>query len=227
MNFQTLDGLYRKAPRHCRKRHVRKWPRFAAARCIGPRSLYFSQPVSIVSVPPPSAPARTFWQRRVRDPIVAQLTQGITPEKIALTLAVGSAFALFPILGTTTLLCFLAALALKLNQPITQLINQACFPIHVPAIYLCIRIGETIFGGHSVRLNIRQMSHLFWNEPARFFHDFGATALHAVVAWAIIAPFYITAVYYISLPIMRGVTRVKAEAAAKAAQDRAPDHPIP
>lgn len=200
---------------------------YVRARCNASAGLYCSVPVSTDPIPTTPAPARTFWQRRVRDPIVAQLTQGITPQKIALTLAVGSAFALFPILGTTTLLCFLAALALKLNQPITQLINQACFPIHVPAIFLCVRIGEKLFGVHGPRLNIRQMSHLFWNEPARFFHDFGATALHAVVAWAIIAPFYVTAVYYISLPIMRGVTRVKAEAAAKAAAAQAPDHPVP
>ncbi len=178
-------------------------------------------------VPAPPTPARTFWQRRVRDPIVAQLTQGITPEKIALTLAVGSAVALFPILGTTTLLCFLVALALKLNQPITQLINQACWPIHVPAIFLCVRFGEKIFGVHAVRFSIRQMNQLFWNEPVRFLHEFGATALHALVAWAVIAPFYIATVYYISLPIMRGVTRMKAEAAAKAAAAEAPKHPVP
>ena len=42
----------------------------------------------------PVEPRRTFWQTRVRDPIVAQLTQGITPEKIALTIAIGSALAL-------------------------------------------------------------------------------------------------------------------------------------
>ncbi|MGC4071325.1 MAG: DUF2062 domain-containing protein [Nibricoccus sp.] len=68
---------------------------------------------------PPAAAAqsakRNFWQRRVRDPLVAQLTQGITPEKIALTLAVGTACALFPIIGMTTLLCALAAIALRLN----------------------------------------------------------------------------------------------------------------
>jgi uncharacterized protein (DUF2062 family) len=183
--------------------------------------------VSVALVSDPPTPARSFWQRRVRDPIVAQLTQGITPEKIALTLAVGSAVALFPILGTTTLLCFVVAFVLKLNQPITQLINQACWPIHVPAIYLCVRVGEKIFGVHAVRFSIRQMNHLFWNEPARFLHDFGATALHAVVAWAVIAPVYVTTVYYCSLPIMRGVTRIRAEAAAKAAAARAPGHPVP
>jgi uncharacterized protein (DUF2062 family) len=183
--------------------------------------------VSTAPVSELPTPARSFWQRRVRDPIVAQLTQGITPEKIALTVAVGSAFALFPILGTTTVLCFLVALTLKLNQPITQLINQACWPLHVPVIYLCVRIGENIFGVHGTRFNIWKMSHLLWNEPGRFLQDFGATALHATVAWAVMAPFYITAVYYLSLPIMRGVTRIKAEAAAKAVAGEPPEHPVP
>ena len=194
--------------------------------CIGSFAPFSSPAVSNVSEPVPT-PARSFLQRRIRDPIVAQLTQGITPEKIALTVAVGSAFALFPILGTTTLLCFLVALALRLNQPITQLINQACWPIHVPAIYLCVRFGEKIFGVLPVRFSITKMNHLFWSEPARFFHDFGATALHAVVAWAIMTPFYIAAVYYISLPIMRGVARMKAEAAAKVVAAQAPQHPVP
>jgi uncharacterized protein (DUF2062 family) len=167
-----------------------------------------------------------MWQRRIRDPIVAQLTQGITAEKISLTLAVGSALAVFPILGTSTLLCFLAAFALKLNQPITQLINQACWPLHIPAIYLCVRLGETIFGAHPQNFDLRQMNQLLWNEPARFLHDFGVTALHAVVAWSLLAPFYIGLVYALSLPVMRTIHRMKAEAAAKAAA-LTEDHPVP
>jgi uncharacterized protein (DUF2062 family) len=174
------------------------------------------------------APNRTFWQRRVRDPIVLQLTQGITPEKIALTLAIGSAIALFPILGTTTLLCFLIGLALRLNQPIIQLINQALWPVHVPAIFLCVRLGEWIFGVQQhAKFSIRYMNELLWNDPAQFLHRFGLIALYAVVAWAVLAPFYATIVYYVSLPIMRAVARIKAEAAAKAALAKTPEHPVP
>ena len=176
--------------------------------------------------PSPPTAARTFWQRRVRDPVVLQLTQGITPEKIALTVAVGSALALFPILGTTTLLCFLVGLALRLNQPIIQLINQAFWPLHVPAIYACVRLGERIFGVRHVRISIFQMKTLLWNEPARFFHDFGTVALHAIVAWAVLAPFAIAGIYYLALPILRGIARIKAEAAAKAAA-KPPEHPVP
>ncbi|MES2696423.1 MAG: DUF2062 domain-containing protein [Verrucomicrobiota bacterium] len=185
-----------------------------------------STPATSPDLAAPATPARTFWQRRVRDPIVAQLTQGITPEKIALTVAIGSCIALFPILGTTTLLCFLVALLLRLNQPIIQLINQALWPIHVPAIFGCVKLGELILGATHVHFSLRHMHEMFWKSPAAFFQEFGATALHAIVGWAIVAPFYMTAVYFITLPIMRTVTRLKAEAAAKDAALH-PEHPIP
>ncbi|RFC50769.1 MAG: hypothetical protein DUW69_000466 [Verrucomicrobia bacterium] len=175
--------------------------------------------------PLPPAPRRNFWQRRVRDPIVAQLTQGITPEKIALTVAVGSAFALFPVLGTTTLICFLIAWALRLNQPIVQLINQALWPVHFPAIFGCIWIGETIFGAPHVHIGIRylrKMSETVWNDPSLFFHHFGLTVMYAVVAWAIITPFYIAAVYYILLPITREITYLKHKAEKNLPADTPP-----
>jgi len=195
--------------------------------CNERRILYSYSSVSTDPALASPIPVRSFWQRRIRDPLVAQLTQGITPHKIALTLAVGSAVAVFPVLGTSTLLCLLAAWALKLNQPITQLINQACWPVHVPVIYLCIRLGEKLFGATPMHFHIREMNHQFWAEPGRFFHEFGFTVLHAVTGWIVVAPFYITLVYALSLPVMRTIQRVKAEAAAKAAAARAPDHPIP
>ena len=63
----------------------------------------------------------SFWRRRVRDPIMAQLKQGTTPEKIALTIGLGVALGVFPILGSTTALCLAAAALLKLNQPVIQI----------------------------------------------------------------------------------------------------------
>ena len=187
--------------------------------------VYAFPPVAESSPENPPVPVRTFWQRRVRDPIVAQLTQGISPEKIALTVAVGSAFALFPVLGTTTLLCFIVAWAMRLNQPIVQLINQALWPLHFPAIFGCIWVGESIFGAPHVRIGIRylrKMSEMIWNDPALFFHQFGLTVMYGVVAWAIIAPFYIAAVYHIALPITREVTKLKHKALAEPPADPPP-----
>lgn len=162
--------------------------------------------------PGPHSPApikRSFWQRRIRDPILAQLTQGITPQKIALTFAVGSACALFPILGTTTILCIAAAIALKLNQPLIHLLNQLLWPAHIPVMYGCIRLGETLFSAPRVSFDVVRMTGLFWEHPTQFFHQFGATAFHAIVAWTLLAPFFIAAIYFIVLPLTRRLARKK------------------
>ena len=98
------------------------------------------------TTPTPTKPQETRWQRQVIDPIALQMTQGITPEKIALTLAVGSALALFPIFGTTTLLCLLAGVLLRLNQPIIQLVNMLCASIHFPVIVCLFRMGHWMYG---------------------------------------------------------------------------------
>lgn len=155
----------------------------------------------------PVAPSRTSWQRHVIDPIAVQLTQGITPEKIALTLAVGSGLALFPILGTTTLLCLIAGILLRLNQPIIQIVNALCTPIHLPVIFFMVRLGSWMFNVQSAHVGIRMMNHMLWDDPRDFFERFGVTALHAIAAWALLAPFWMVIIYVFALPVLREALR--------------------
>ena len=161
------------------------------------------------------------------DPIAAQLTQGITPEKIALTLAVGSALALFPILGTTTLLCLLAGVLLRLNQPIIQIVNALCTPIHLPVIYLLVRLGNKVFNEQSEHLGIRMMNHMLWENPSEFLERFGMTALHAIAAWGMIMPFWLLIVYVLSLPVLREALRRRIVIVAPTTQAPPPEHPVP
>jgi uncharacterized protein (DUF2062 family) len=174
-----------------------------------------------------AAPARTPWQRHVIDPIAAQLTQGITPEKIALTLAVGSALALFPILGTTTLLCLLAGVLLRLNQPIIQMVNALCTPVHLPVIYCMVRLGAWIFSVPRAHLGIRMMNHMLWEDPRDFFEKFGMTAVHAIVAWAVIFPFWVAVIYLLSLPVLREALRRRVVIVAPQNGRPPTEHPVP
>jgi uncharacterized protein (DUF2062 family) len=153
----------------------------------------------------------------VVNPVVAQLTQGITPEKIALTLAVGSACALFPILGTATLLCLVVGVILRLNQPLIQFVNALCSIPHLLGVYGLIRLGDLIFGGQRSSLTISEFithrPHTFpnlwaivltvWRDHGLYFHRFGAAALHALVAWALIAPLWIWIVYRLVYPSLK------------------------
>lgn len=152
---------------------------------------------------------RTFWQRRVRDPIIQQLTQGITPEKLALTIAVGSAVALFPVLGTTTILCFIVGLVFRLNQPLLQLLNQALWPVHVPVIYGCLRLGERMFGVPPSELTFTHAKALLWSRPSLFFEEFGLSLVHAIAAWALVAPASVLLVYAALRPILRSIYRAR------------------
>jgi uncharacterized protein (DUF2062 family) len=150
----------------------------------------------------------------VRDPILAQLTQGITPEKISLTFAVGTACALFPIFGTTTVLCTAVAIVLKLNQPLIQVLNQLLWAAYFPVMYVCIRFGETILGAPRVSFDIARMNDLFWNSPREFLQQFGATALHAVFAWCLLAPLFGAVIYALALPLIRRLARRKPASAS-------------
>jgi uncharacterized protein (DUF2062 family) len=145
---------------------------------------------------------REFWQRRVVDVVLAQLRQGITPQKIALTVAIGGTVGLFPILGSTTLLCFLAGIVLKLNQPIIQAINYLMYPLQIAGIYFFIRIGEWLTRTPPLQFSIAGLLQQFRDAPLQFFQDFGMTALRGVLAWVLIAPFAAAALYFGLLPLL-------------------------
>lgn len=152
---------------------------------------------------------REAWQRRVVDVVMAQLRQGITPQKIALTVAIGATVGLFPILGSTTLLCFLAGILLKLNQPIIQAINYLVYPLQVAGIYFFIRVGEWLTRTPPLKFSIAGLLQQFRAAPLHFLQDFGMTALRGVLAWILIAPLAAAALYFGLLPVLRRLGQLR------------------
>ncbi len=149
--------------------------------------------------------SESFWQRRIVGPIVGQLRQGITPEKIALTLALGFMLSIFPLLGATTLLCGLAAIALRLNQPIIQLVNFLAYPLQLALLIPFYRAGESLLGRPPVPLNIPLLFERFSADVGQFLKDFGMIAVGGVLVWAIAAPILIVAGYGLLRPFLRSL----------------------
>jgi uncharacterized protein (DUF2062 family) len=152
----------------------------------------------------------TFWQRRVVAPIVAQLKQGITPEKIALTLSLGCVLGVFPIIGATTALCAVVAWKLKLNQPIIQLTNYLLYPVHLLLLLPFYRAGETLFGKpHLPIFSIGELVHRFKASPLDFFADYGMIGLYGVVVWCLLAVPTAAMFYYLLRGPMRALSAAK------------------
>ena len=150
---------------------------------------------------------RSFCQRWLVDPIIKQLTQGVSPEKIALSVSVGSTLALFPILGTTTTLCVIAGVVLGLNQPIIQAVNALCTFAYFPLIVAFVRFGDRLAGSVPSSLDLPLMMSLIRHHPGEFFSRFGVTALHAALGWAVVAPFWVPLAYVSCLYPLRAAAR--------------------
>ena len=154
-----------------------------------------------------------FWRERVIAIIVGQLVQGVTPPKMALTIALGFSLGVFPVLGTTTALCAIAAIRLKLNQPVIQLVNWLVYPLQLAWMLIFIRIGERIMQAPPMDLSIAQLLQKFHESPMGFLQEFGVAGLHGVVAWLFIAPFLTAITFSLLVPPLKRIADIKASMA--------------
>ena len=159
--------------------------------------------------PPPVIPALhhpprpSWWRRRVVDPLGRQLTQGLSPERLALALAIGGVIAVNPFLGTTTLGCLAAGVALRLNQPALQVANLLAVPFQLALIVPWVRAGEWLYRSAPMSLNPALLVEEFAASPVRFLERFGTSGLHAATAWLIAAPLLGAALYFALRPLLR------------------------
>jgi uncharacterized protein (DUF2062 family) len=148
-------------------------------------------------------------------PVLQQLTQGLAPEKLALTIAIGFVIAVIPVIGTTTVLCTAAAIILRLNQPVIQMINYLSAPLQIICILPWIRAGELLFRAESLKLSPSEVVNLVTTQPGLAISTLWVSTLHATVAWLVAAPLLGLAIYFSVLPFLRMATaRMKKTAPA-------------
>jgi hypothetical protein len=149
--------------------------------------------------------------RSVRPPLRHRLktlvTQGHTPEKIALSIAFGIALGLFPIFGTTTLLCIVVAVVLRLNHPAIQVANQLMYVVQLPLIVVFIRIGESLLGVAPIPFSATLMAAELRANPSSLVQRFGVAGLHGILGWVVVAPVVVGVAYAVLLPLIRLASR--------------------
>src|SRR2546426_6925400 len=76
-------------------------------------------------------PVYGLWNRSVAKPLAGLSLEGASAETIALSVALGLVFGMFPVYGCPTLLCAAAAIVLRLNSPAVQLVNYLISPLQL------------------------------------------------------------------------------------------------
>ena len=148
-----------------------------------------------------------WFQRKVKDPLVAELKQGITAKDLALASAVSLAIAVNPFIGTTTILCLLAGKIFRLNHVVMQVINYFSYPLQIALIIPWIRLGEKITGSEAQVIEISQMQAEFSQSFGNFVSKFCQMGLHAFLGWLIVIPWFTFLLYKILVLIFKRFTR--------------------
>jgi len=143
--------------------------------------------------------------------VVVWLSQGISPRRLALTLALGFAVGCIPVIGIPTVLCATIALALRLNFPAIQAANYAAMPLQLALIVPFMRLGRWLVSAETSR---PQVTHALLRLPvldvaARI----GSLAGQALLAWLLVA---IPAVALMTLTLTLMLRRIPAVDAAEA-----------
>jgi hypothetical protein len=73
------------------------------------------------------------------------LQGGLTPQKLSLTLCLGTATGIMPLLWGTTILSALLAAIFKLNQAAMQALNYLCYPLQLALFIPFCQLGEFLF----------------------------------------------------------------------------------
>ncbi len=150
---------------------------------------------------------RTWPYRKIVQPIVDLLRQGITPEKIALSIALGTVLGIFPVLGSTTILCAAAAVVLRLNLPAIQLVNYLIYPVQLILFLPFLQAGSRLVGAAPVRLSIAQVFGMIKSDPWGLIKMLWSASLGAMAIWLLLSPVAIAAIYFALAPVLRRVRR--------------------
>jgi uncharacterized protein (DUF2062 family) len=134
------------------------------------------------------------------------LQEGMSVKKISLSIALGIALGIFPVLGTTTILCAIAAFVFRLNLPAIQVVNYVVYPLQLILLAPFYGAGSWLFQGRSLPLIQENVIDLLKNDFWGNMVNLWDLTLYAAFAWLIISPFLILLLYGLLKPAVRRFT---------------------
>ena len=149
----------------------------------------------------------TLRENRLTRLVTGLLSQGITPHKVALTLALGVVFGVNPIIGTSTTLCAVAAVWLGLNLPLIQLINYLAYPLQIILLIPFVQAGQWMFRDPPLPFSVGQIRTMLAAGLWSALQALWAYVLHGFVAWVFLGGLMGVAIYAVSLPLLKRLAR--------------------
>ena len=129
---------------------------------------------------------REFFRCRILRPLLRQLRGGVTPRRLAWSLALGIVIGINPSVGLTTVVVVMLAWTLGLSQVASQIGAHAVAPIHLLLFVPFIELGVHLFHTRRLPLSRQQIEHLS-HHPWRLIRDIWQWEWHALIVWGLVA----------------------------------------
>ncbi len=129
---------------------------------------------------------REFFRCRLLRPLLRLLRGGVTPKRLAWSLAFGIVLGINPSVGLTTLLVITLAWVFGLNQVASQIGAHAMAPIHLLLFIPFIELGVHLFHTRRLPMDRRQIEHLS-HHPFKLIHAIWQWEWHALIVWGVVA----------------------------------------
>ena len=129
---------------------------------------------------------RETFRCKVLRPLLRLLRGGVTPRRLAWSLALGIVIGINPSVGLTTFIVILLAWAFGLSQVASQIGAHSMTPIHLVLFLPFIELGVHLFHTRSLPLNRRQIEHLS-RHPLWLLHNIWQWEWHALIVWGVVA----------------------------------------
>jgi uncharacterized protein (DUF2062 family) len=148
-----------------------------------------------------------WWRRRLIDPLLGLLRQGVAPRSLALALSLGAGVGIFPVLGVSTLALTALALPLRLNLPAIQLINYLVSPLQLLLIIPFLRLGERLLGAPRLPMTLEQGTAILSQGITHALTTLSGAIVHAAVGWFALMPLVMLLLYRVLALLMEKMAR--------------------
>lgn len=131
-------------------------------------------------------------RQEIRKKAAAWLLEGFSPERLALSLALGFVLGFIPVVGVPTGLCIVVAAAFRLNHPAIQAANYAAMPLQVALIAPLVKLGGRLAPALAPpHMDLGILAHspisAVLHAPGPLMAQIGSLAGQALLAWVVIA----------------------------------------
>ncbi|TGL58964.1 DUF2062 domain-containing protein [Leptospira sarikeiensis] len=149
-------------------------------------------------------PKLSFFTK-AKERVLEELKTGTSPQKIALSLALGASIGIFPLIGTTMALCALLGFILRLNPVSIQVANYAAYPFQVFLIIPFLKLGAYI---SDKELDLSWAYKLTEGDSSKVLEGLSHSAGYAVLGWVSVVPVPALFSYFLLLFLVKKANQV-------------------